>query len=118
MLPFAKVRLSRRTKVPVFRRGNGGREFSNALPRLCRKIERETARLLGGRYRIRGITQPWQAYVKKRFGRGRRYKYVFYPRAAAYVIYSQSLKGKSFHQIAKLLVRYQRSYGFRRYSNL
>ncbi|TNE45177.1 MAG: serine/threonine protein kinase [Deltaproteobacteria bacterium] len=118
VIPFAKARLSRRTKVAVFRRGDNGREFSNALPRLCRKIERETARLLGGQYRIRGITKPWQAYVKKRFGRGRRYKYVFYPRAAAFVIYSQSLKGKSFHHIAKLLVRYQRNYGFRRYSNL
>lgn len=117
VLPFSKARLAKRVKVRVFRRGDDGREFGSELPRLCRKIEREVSRLLRGRYRVHGITKRWQAYVKKRFSKGRRYKYVFYPRGAAYVIYSQLLKGKSYGRIANTLASYQRNYRFRRYSN-
>ncbi len=115
VLPFSSITLPRKIRIAVYRRQGSRRIYTNAHPRLCRQIERAVSKLLGRS--MRGVTRPWQRYVKQRFARSRRKKFVFYPRAAAYVIYHNILRGKSKHTVAQLLVKYQKYYRFKRYSN-
>lgn len=109
--------LVKRTRLAIYVRRGGQRVFTSALAKECRRIERHVGKLLGSSSRVRGITKPWQNYVKKRFARGRRSKYVFYPRGVAYVIYKGLSKGQSRRKIEKRLISYQKRYQFKKYSN-
>lgn len=114
---FSSVRLQRKIRLAVYDNRGGQRVYTNAHPRLCRQIEREVGKVFGSMQKVRGITRAWQAYVKKRFARSRRKRYVFYPRAAAYVIYRDLSRGKSRAYVAQNLVKYQKRYRFSRYRN-
>ncbi|MCB9637380.1 MAG: protein kinase [Myxococcales bacterium] len=116
-LPWTNVRIDRKVKIAVYEREDGARKYTSAHPKLCRKIEREAARLLGRKHKIAGVTKAWQKFVKEKFAKGRRYKYSFYPRAVVYVIYRDTLKGVSKSEIAQKLVKYQKTYAFGRYKN-
>ncbi len=116
-LPWSSVRIERKAQINVYQRTDGERQYTSAHPALCRKIEREAARLLGKKYDISGVTKPWQAFVKNKFAKGRKSKYSFYPRAVVYIIYTDTLKGRSKGDIALKLAKYQNTYAFRRYKD-
>lgn len=115
--PFSSIKLARKVRLPVYTYIGGRRTYTRAHPQLCRKIEREVGKLFGNDRAVRGITKPWQRYVKKRFRRSRGRKYVFYPRAAAYVIFRDLSRGKGWGYAAKNLVKYQKYYRFSKYRN-
>jgi|GEM_PF-1070940 len=116
-LPFAPKGLGKKVKLNIYDNSSGRRKFTRALPRLCKKIEREANRLLGYSYPVRGVTKPWQNYVKKRFARSRKKRFVFYPRAAAYVIYRDFKKGRKKARVGQTLINYQKRYRFKKYSD-
>ncbi len=114
--PFREIRLPDQVFIAVYRRDSAGRRvYTGEHRKLALRIEREVQRLLGGRYRVRGVTIPWIEYVKKKFERGRKYRYKFYPLAVAYIIYTRTLKGQSRGEIARALVKYQQRYRFKKY---
>lgn len=114
---FSSVNLARKVRLKVYERSGGQRRYTKEHARLCYKIEREVGTLFGHPRAVRGITRAWQRYVKQRFARSRRMRFVFYPRAAAYVIFRDLSKGKSRGYVSQNLVKYQKRYRFSRYRN-
>tara|TARA_B100001989_G_C24551467_1_gene475257 strand:- start:68 stop:2533 length:2466 start_codon:yes stop_codon:yes gene_type:complete len=115
--PFSAARIKKRTRLRIFisdRRGIVGRQYTDQHRSLARKIEREAARLLGSRYAVRGITIPWQKFVRKQAARRNQAYFTFYPKAVVYLIFRYMSKGRSKRRVAQLLVSYQRRRKFRR----
>lgn len=118
--PFRTVRLSRKKRLRIYitdPRGLGGRHSTLQLRKLAGKIERETSRLLGGGFRVRGITRAWQRTVRDRATQRNVDYHTFYPRAVAYVIYRGLLRGRSSKRVAQLLVKYEYRNRFKRIRN-
>jgi serine/threonine-protein kinase len=106
-LAFRYIRLPRQVKLTV-----------DAHPQLCQRIEREVARLLGSSEQIQDITLAWQGYMRERAEKSKRthHRYLFYPRAVAYVIYTKTLQKYSKKQVSEILIKYQKGYRFKKFS--
>lgn len=119
-LPFSAIRLPRKKRLillAVDPRGILGRFYSQRHAKLCRQIEREVARVLGPAFPVKDVTVPWQRYIRSFAIRRRKRKLLFYPRAAAYLIYRNFSRGRSKTRVAQLLLLYQRRNRFRKYLN-
>jgi hypothetical protein len=117
---FNSRRLPRRKRLRIFvsdRRGIVGRIYTSQHKNLCRRIERETARLLGPHFPVKGVTLAWQRFVHRQAARRNQSFYTFYPRAVAYIIYRNLSRGRSKQRVSQLLVFYQRRNRFHRYRN-
>ncbi|MEM1009129.1 MAG: PEGA domain-containing protein, partial [Myxococcota bacterium] len=109
-LPFSQICLRKRRKVRLFHsdpRGISGRHYSSVHRKLCQRIERELARVLGAQFDVRGVTRAWQRYVLKRGRQDAFDEVVMYPLSVAYVVYHHLAKGRSKRRVGQLLVSYE-----------
>lgn len=114
--PFTSVRLARRKQLRIYitdPRGLAGRHSTLQLRKMARIIEREAARLLGSRFRVRGVTRAWQRTIRRRATQRNQDYHTFYPRAVAYIIYRDLLRGRSLRRVAQVLVKYEYRNRFR-----
>lgn len=119
-MDFSAVRLPRRRTLRVFitdPRGIVGRSYTGQHRILCTQIEREVQRVMGSTYSIRGITRPWLQYIRKYGARLGRDRLIFYPRAVAYVIYTQLKRGRTRSRTAQIIVNYERRRRWKRFQN-
>jgi hypothetical protein len=117
---FSAVRLPRRQSLRIYvsdRMGRAGRHPTLQLRQLAQRIERETARLLGPSFSVRGVTRAWQRTVRRIATRKGSDHHTFYPRAVSYLIYRNILKGRSRKRVAQLLVKYEYRDRFKRIRN-
>ncbi|TNE47415.1 MAG: PEGA domain-containing protein [Deltaproteobacteria bacterium] len=120
-LAFSSVRLPRSGQtlriVIIDRRGISGNTYTYQFRSLCRRIERETQRVLGSSFSVRGVTFALQKYVRRVANLSGRERMTFYPRAIAYVIYRNLGLGRSRSRVAQLLLSYQKRNKFKKYRN-
>lgn len=120
LMLFSKSRLPRDTMLRIYisdRRGIGGNTYTDQFRNLSRKIERDCGRLLGANFSVQGVTRPLQRYVRRIATLSGKERMTFYPRAIAYVIYTQLARGRSKSRVSQLLVSYQKRKKFKRYRN-
>lgn len=120
-LSFSSVRLPRSGQtlriVIIDRRGISGNTYTYQFRSLCRRIERETKRVLGPSFSVRGVTFALQKYVRRVANLSGQERMTFYPRAIAYVIYRNLGRGRSKSRVAQLLLSYQKRNKFKKYRN-
>ncbi|MCB9641640.1 MAG: serine/threonine protein kinase [Myxococcales bacterium] len=119
-MAFSKIQLPKRSRVRLLitdSRGLVANQYTDEHANLCQRIEEEVGRVLGSDFSVKGVTREWQKFVRKQATARTTQRMNFYPRAAAYVIYNNLLRGRSKSRVSQLLVLYQRKNRFRRYAN-
>lgn len=120
-LPFSAIRLSRSPQtLRIYiadQRGIGGNTYTYQFRDLCQQIEQETQRVLGSEFSTKNITSSLQKYVRQVATSLGQEQATFYPRAIAYIIYTQLARGRNKQRVAQLLLSYQKRKKFTQYRN-
>lgn len=120
-LPFSAIKLRKSSEtLRIYiadQRGIGGNSYTYQFRELCQNIERETQRILGSDFSTTHITLSLQQYVRQFAISSGREQMTFYPRAIAYVIYTQLARGRAKQRVAQLLLSYQKRNKFAQYNN-
>ncbi len=114
------LNLPKKQRIRVFLidpRGIAGLQYTLDLLRLSQKIERGLEKMMGPKYKVRGVTKAWRAFIREQAKATNRAFWTVYPRAVAYIIFRQLLRGRSLKRISQILVKYERLNRFKRYIN-